>query len=212
MDWCLNSDLAAVTGRIRACRICRDAPRGARLPHEPRPVLRVSSSARLLIASQAPGVRVHLSGLPFDDASGDRLRQWMDVSREVFYDETRIAIAPMGFCFPGHTAQKGDLPPRSECRAAWHDELFRALPKIECILAIGRYAQDYHFARLGAALPKSARVDEIVRSPPEFSGESPKIIALPHPSWRNSGWLKQNLWFETEVLPKLRESVAKLIG
>jgi uracil-DNA glycosylase len=212
MDRCLNSDLAAVTGRIRACRICRDAPRGARLPHEPRPVLRVSSSARLLIASQAPGVRVHLSGLPFDDASGDRLRQWMDVSREVFYDETRIAIAPMGFCFPGHTAQKGDLPPRVECRVAWHDELFRALPKIECILAIGRYAQDYHFARLGRPLPKGDRLDATVRRAAEFPGESPKIIALPHPSWRNSGWLKQNRWFETEVLPKLRESVAKLIG
>ncbi|MGO9674510.1 MAG: uracil-DNA glycosylase family protein [Methylocella sp.] len=201
-----------MTARIRACRICRDAPNGPRLSHEPRPVLRVSSSARLLLASQAPGVRVHLSGLPFDDASGDRLRQWMDVSREVFYDETRIAIAPMGFCFPGHTAQKGDLPPRGECRAAWHDELFRALPQIECVLAIGRYAQDYHFARLGRPLPKGLRLDEIVRRWAEISGKTPQIIALPHPSWRNSGWLKRNPWFETEVLPMLRDFVAKAIG
>jgi uracil-DNA glycosylase len=204
--------LAAVTARIRACRICRDAPSGPRLPHEPRPVLRVSPSARLLLASQAPGVRVHLSGLPFDDASGDRLRQWMCVSREVFYDEARVAIAPMGFCFPGHTAQKGDLPPRGECRAAWHDELFRALPQIECVLAIGRYAQDYHFARLGRPLPKGLRLDEIVRRRTEIPGETPKIISLPHPSWRNSGWLKQNPWFEEEVLPILRETIAKLIG
>jgi uracil-DNA glycosylase len=204
--------LAAVTARIRACRICRDAPSGPRLPHEPRPVLRVSPSARLLLASQAPGVRVHLSGLPFDDASGDRLRQWMGVTREVFYDEARIAIAPMGFCFPGHTAQKGDLPPRGECRAAWHDELFRALPQIECVLAIGRYAQDYHFARLGRPLPKGLRLDEIVRRRAEIPGEAPQIVALPHPSWRNSGWLKQNPWFEAEVLPILRATIAKLIG
>jgi uracil-DNA glycosylase len=208
----LDSDLEAVTERIRACRLCLDAPRGLRLPHEPRPVLKVSRSARLLIASQAPGVRVHLSGLPFNDASGDRLRQWMNVSRAVFYDETRIAITPMGFCFPGHTAGKGDLPPRPECRGAWHDELFRALPQVECILAIGRYAQDYHFARLGRPLPKAAKLDEIVRRWREFAGEKPKIIPLPHPSWRNSGWLKRNSWFETDVLSALRADVAAMTG
>jgi uracil-DNA glycosylase len=211
----LTSDaaaLAAMTARIRACRVCRDAPACPKLPHEPRPVLRASASARLMVAGQAPGVRVHLSGLPFDDASGDRLRQWMGVTREIFYDEARIAIAPMGFCFPGHTAQKGDLPPRAECRAAWHDELFRALPQIECVLAIGRYAQDYHFARLGRPLPKGLRLDEVVRRRAEISSGTPHILALPHPSWRNSGWLKQNPWFETEVLPVLRETVAKSIG
>jgi uracil-DNA glycosylase len=200
-----------MTARIRSCRICRDAPAGPKLPHEPRPVLRVSASARLMVAGQAPGVRVHLSGLPFDDASGDRLRQWMGVTREIFFDETRVAIAPMGFCFPGHTAQKGDLPPRAECRVAWHDDLFRALSHIDCVLAIGRYAQDYHFARLGRPLPKGLRLDEIVRRRAETPGRTPQIIALPHPSWRNSGWLKQNPWFETEVLPVLRETVAKSI-
>ena len=212
MDWCLSSDLAALTARIRACRICRDAPSGPKLPHEPRPVLRVSPTARLLIAGQAPGVRVHASGLPFDDASGDRLRHWMNVSREIFYDETRIAIAPMGFCFPGHTATKGDLPPRVECRAAWHDELFRALPQIECVLAIGRYAQEYHFTRLGRPFPKGERLEATVRRSTQFPGENPKIIALPHPSWRNSGWLKQNPWFEAETVLLLREAVANLIG
>ncbi|MEJ0092556.1 MAG: uracil-DNA glycosylase family protein [Methylocella sp.] len=181
------------------------------LPHEPRPVLRVSSTARLLVAGQAPGIRVHLSGLPFNDPSGDRLRQWMNVSREVFYDESRVAIAPMGFCFPGHTADKGDLPPRPECRATWHDELFTALPGIECILAIGRFAQDYHFARLGRPLPKGLRLEEVVRRWRELSGSSPKIIALPHPSWRNSGWIKRNPWFESEVVPMLRDEVARLI-
>ncbi|WPP06496.1 uracil-DNA glycosylase family protein [Methylocella tundrae] len=205
------ADLADVAARIRACRLCRDAPRGASLPHEPRPVLRISSTARLLIAGQAPGVRVHASGLPFNDPSGDRLRQWMNVSRDVFYDERKIAIAPMGFCFPGHTPDKGDLPPRPECRANWHDELFHAMPQIECILAIGRYAQDYHFSRLGRPLPKGALLHELVRRWAEFSGGHPKIIALPHPSWRNSGWLKRNPWFEAEVLPALREEVARMI-
>jgi uracil-DNA glycosylase len=206
-----SGGLAALAERIRACRLCVEAPIKRPLPHEPRPVLRVSSTARLLVASQAPGIRVHLSGLPFNDPSGDRLRQWMNVSREVFYDERRIAIAPMGFCFPGHTKDKGDLPPRSECRGAWHNELFGALPGIECILAIGRFAQDYHFARLGRPLPKGLRLDEIVRSR-EFAGSAPKIIALPHPSWRNSGWIKRNPWFEAEVLPMLRDEVARLVS
>src|SRR3984893_15773906 len=190
------SKLAALAGHIRGCPICVETPLGAPLPHEPRPVLRLSSTARLLIASQAPGMRVHVSGLSFNDASGDRLRQWMSVSREAFYDETKIAIVPMGFCFPGHDVNKGDLPPRRECRETWHDELFPILPQIECILAIGRFAQDYHFTRAGRPLPKVRKVDDIVRRWPEFVGERPKIIALPHPSWRNSGWIKRNPWFE----------------
>jgi uracil-DNA glycosylase len=206
------SKLTALAGRIRACRICVERPLGAPLPHEPRPVLRVSSTARLLVASQAPGVRVHLTGLPFNDASGDRLRQWMNVSREVFYDEARIAIAPMGFCFPGHDKSKGDLPPRPECRATWHDQLFSAMPQIECILAIGRFAQEYHFARVGRSLPKRLTVDETVRCWREFAGEAPKIIALPHPSWRNNAWIKRNPWFEQDLLPALRAEVARVIS
>lgn len=209
----VDCGLDALIDRIRACRICVEAPgKLPPLPHEPRPILRVSSTARLLVASQAPGIRVHLTGLPFNDASGDRLRQWMNVSRDVFYDELRVAIAPMGFCFPGHTADKSDLPPRSECRAAWHDELFDALPRIECILAIGRFAQDYHFERLKHPLPKGLRLGEIVSRWREFAGSRPKIIALPHPSWRNSGWIKRNPWFEAEVVPMLRDEVARLVG
>jgi uracil-DNA glycosylase len=202
--------LDAVSTRIRACRLCRDTPHPGRLPHEPRPVFRVSATARLLLASQAPGLRVHDTGLPFNDPSGDRLRQWMGVDRDTFYDEARIAIVPMGFCFPGYSELKADLPPRRECRAAWHDELFAHLPQIESILAIGRYAQDYHFARVGRPLPKGAGVDEIVRRWRDFQGGSPRIFALPHPSWRNSGWLKRNPWFEAEVLPVVRAEVARL--
>jgi uracil-DNA glycosylase len=207
-----TSRLAALAGHIRACRICVETPRGAPLKHEPRPVFRLSSTARLLIASQAPGMKVHVSGLPFNDASGDRLRQWMNVSREAFYDEARIAIVPMGFCFPGHDANKGDLPPRRECRETWHDELFSLLPQIECVLAIGHFAQDYHFRRAGRPLPKVLKIDDIVRRWREFAGERPKVIALPHPSWRNNGWIKRNPWFEQEVLPALRAEVVRAIS
>jgi uracil-DNA glycosylase len=202
--------LDALTARIRACRLCRDTPDAARLPQEPRPVFRISATARLLVASQAPGLRAHETGLPFNDPSGDRLRQWMGVGRDTFYDQSKIAIVPMGFCFPGYNELKADLPPRRECRAMWHDQLFAHLPQIETILAIGRYAQDYHFARLGRALPKSAGVDAIVRRWREFEGERPRVFALPHPSWRNSGWLKRNPWFEAEVLPVVRAEVARL--
>ncbi len=203
------SDLDRLAGEIRTCRICRDRPLGAPLPHEPRPVLRVSTTARLLIASQAPGLRVHRSGLPFDDASGDRLRAWMGVDRETFYDERRICIVPMGFCFPGYDAAGGDLPPRRECRAEWHDGLFALLPRIEAVLAIGGYAHRYHFARLGRPLRRDAKVDEIVRQWRDFRDWKPRLFPLPHPSWRNTGWLKRNPWFEADVLPDLRAVVVR---
>jgi uracil-DNA glycosylase len=204
-----TSELDAWTARIRACRICVERPIGPPLPHAPRPVLRVSSTARLLIASQAPGLRVHKSGLPFDDASGDRLRSWLGIDRDTFYDTSRVCIAPMGFCFPGYDAKGGDLPPRGECAAAWHDRLFQLMPQVEAVLAIGGYAHRYHFARLGRSLPRGAKVDEIVRRWREFEHSTPRLFPLPHPSWRNTGWLKQNPWFETELLPDLRATVAK---
>ena len=200
-------DLERLTADIRACRICRDAPLGAPLAHEPRPVLRVSNSARLLIAGQAPGVRVHASGLPFDDPSGDRLRDWLGVDHATFYDDQRIAIVPMGFCFPGGDGAGGDLPPRRECAGAWHDRLFALMPQIEVVLAIGGYAHRYHFARLGKDLPRNARVDDIVRRWREFETSRPRLFPLPHPSWRNSGWLKRNPWFAAELLPDLRAIV-----
>lgn len=197
--------LDALAARIRACVHCADT-----LPHPPRPVLRVSKTARLLVASQAPGNLVNQTGIPFNDPSGERLRDWMGVDRDTFYDVSRIAIVPMGFCFPGNDAAGGDLPPRPECRTLWHDALFAAMPRIETVLAIGRYAQDYHFRRLGHALGKGASVSETVARWREFQGATPLIFPLPHPSWRNTGWLKKNPWFEAEILPVLRAEVARL--
>ncbi len=199
--------------RIRACRVCIDSPRRLPLPHAPRPVLRVGKGARILLASQAPGTRVHLSGLPFTDASGDRLREWLGVDKETFYDVGRIAIAPMGFCFPGQDGKGGDLPPRPECVATWHDRLFAALPDFELVLVIGAPAQNYHLRRLGLErfLPLSltARV-ESWRAIWE-ARSAPRLLPLPHPSWRNSGWLKRHPWFATELLPVLRQEVARLV-
>ncbi len=208
-----SAGLEAYVQAIRACRLCVEAPLGAPLPHGPRPVLRVSSTATLLVAGQAPGVRVHASGLPFDDPSGDRLRLWMGIDRAQFYDQTRIAIAPMGFCFPGHDAKGGDLPPRRECRARWHDGLFALAPGIDTILAVGRPAQNYHCARLGRPLPKKLGLDQVIRrlAVAVETETWPRIIALPHPSWRNSGWLKRNPWFEAEIVPLVRAQVTEAL-
>ena len=136
----------------------------------------------------------------------------MGIDRPAFYDERNVLIGPMGFCFPGHTADKGDLPPRRECAQEWHDGLFGLMPQVELILAIGRYAQLYHFRRLGRPLPPQMKLEDLVRAWHDHAGDSPRVIALPHPSWRNSGWLKKNPWFETDVLPALRREVAVLLA
>ena len=207
------ADLATLAADIRACRVCRDAPfAGPTLPQEPRPILRVDPRAKVLIASQAPGIRAHNGDKPFLDPSGDRLRDWLGLDHERFYDGSKILIAPMGFCFPGHTADKGDLPPRRECAGLWHDRLFAAMPQVELVLAIGRYAQLYHFRRLGRPLPAGIKLDKLVREWRAYAGSDPTIFALPHPSWRNSGWLKKNPWFEADVLPALRASVTAALG
>jgi len=206
------SDFDALLAAIRACRLCAEAPEGPPLPHAPRPVLQVSATARLLVAGQAPGVRVHETGVPFNDPSGDRLRGWMGIDRDAFYDASRIAVVPMGFCFPGQDAAGGDLPPRRECRRRWHDELFAVTPPFETVLAVGRYAQDYHLARIGRPQPKSARLGDIVAQWRAFADARPKIFPLPHPSWRNTAWLKRHPWFETELLPELRAEVGRLLA
>jgi uracil-DNA glycosylase len=187
--------LDALLAEIRACHACRDLPLG------PRPILRGKSSARLLIASQAPSPRVHVSGLPFDDPSGDRLRNWLGVDRATFYDESRIAIIPMGFCYPGRDDKGGDLPPRKECAKLWRTRLFEALPDFDLTLTIGHYAQAWH---LGKKMPMT----ETVR---DYRAYLPKFFPLPHPSWRNTGWLKRNPWFEAQALPELRARVAGLL-
>ena len=170
--------------------------------------MQLSARARLLIAGQAPGTRVHASGLPFDDASGDRLRDWLGLGRAEFYDAARVAIVPMGFCFPGQDAKGGDLPPRRECRAAWHDRIFATMPQLSVLVLIGAYAQDYHLRRLGLEGLRRGSLTETVANWRAFAAlRAPQVFVLPHPSWRNTGWLKKNPWFGANVLPLLRAAV-----
>ncbi|SCX27851.1 Uracil DNA glycosylase superfamily protein [Agrobacterium sp. DSM 25558] len=195
---------------IARCRICRDAPRKGevdRLPHEPRPVAVISGTARILIAGQAPGLRVHESGLPFNDASGNRLRDWLNLDRETFYDADKFAIMPMGFCFPGYDAKGSDLPPRAECAPRWRESVMQVMPQIELVLAIGQYAQSWH---LGVRRMKT--MTETVQNwrSYRYTNHGISILPLPHPSWRNSAWLKKNPWFEENLLPVLRQDVERL--
>ena len=203
-----SAELESVLAAIRACRHCAETPQGKPLPHEPRPVLRASRTARLAVCSQAPGTKVHQSGTPFTDASGDRLRDWMGVTPQEFYDEARVAIVPMGFCFPGQDDKGADLPPRKECARLWHERLFAALPQIELLLAVGSYAQNFHLrAAAGASLQETmlAWRKHLKRT------TRPRVLPLPHPSWRNNAWLRDNPWFEAELLPVLRREVQHLL-
>ncbi|MBC8014050.1 MAG: uracil-DNA glycosylase family protein [Methyloceanibacter sp.] len=202
------AELESVLAAIRACRHCVEAPQGKPLPHEPRPVLRVSPTARLAVCSQAPGTKVHASGTPFTDRSGDRLRDWMGVTPQEFYDEARIAIVPMGFCFPGQDANGGDLPPRRECAKLWHRKLFATLPQLEFVLAVGSYAQDWHLGEgAGTTLQETMLGwrEDLTRK------RRPRLLPLPHPSWRNNAWLRNNPWFERELLPVLRREARRLL-
>ncbi len=206
-----EENVEALSAAIAACRICRDAPAKGdafRLPHEPRPVAVLSQTAKILIAGQAPGLRVHESGLPFNDASGNRLRDWLGVSREEFYDPANFAILPMGFCFPGYDSKGSDLPPRRECAPLWRTRALKSMPQVDFVIAIGQYAQGWH---LGPRRKKG--MTETVANWREyfFANQAPRVLPLPHPSWRNTGWLRKNPWFEQDVLPVLREHVDSLI-
>lgn len=198
--------------RVRDCRICLEQPSGRPLPHPPRPVVRAEATARLCIAGQAPGTRVHASGVPFTDPSGDRLREWMNVDAKTFYDSSRIAVIPMGFCFPGLDKSGGDLPPRRECARTWHDAIYARMAELRVILAIGAYAQRYHLGDLakGGVTATVGSWREIVSRTGRAPG--PVVFPLPHPSWRNNAWLKRNGWFEAELLPVLRDAVADAIA
>lgn len=200
----MADQLSALLQDIRVCRLCIDSPRDPPLPHEPRPVIRAQATARIAICGQAPGTRVHASGIPFNDPSGDRLRDWMGVTSEEFYDDTRIAIVPMGFCFPGLDAKGGDKPPRRECAPHWRPKVFEHLPRIELMLLVGLHAQRWHLR--DAAKPG---LTETVASWREMASRpgSPLRIPLPHPSWRNNAWIKKHPWFEAELLPFVRQSV-----
>ncbi|MBB3949524.1 uracil-DNA glycosylase family protein [Aureimonas jatrophae] len=184
---------------------------GEALEPEPNPILVLSATARICIAGQAPGVRADRSGVPFSDPSGDRLRDWMGIGPEVFYDASRIAIVPMGFCFPGLDRHGGDRPPRRECRLTWHDQVFQSLDSLELVLMVGGYAQTWHARRAGVGLP-SGGVGPAVSAwrNAAFRDATPQLLPLPHPSWRNNAWLKRNPWFERELLPDLRTRVAQL--
>jgi len=180
----------------RACRVC-----ACHLPHAPRPVLRAASSARVLIVGQAPGRLVHDSGLPWDDPSGERLRAWLAMSRERFYDASRIAIVPMGLCYPG-TVGGSDLPPRPECAPLWQARVRAALPRVGLTLLIGAYAQEFHLG--------SRRRGTLTETVHEFESFLPEFLPLPHPSWRNTAWLARHPWFERVVVPRLRAEVGAL--
>jgi uracil-DNA glycosylase len=191
--------LDAVFAEVRACTVC-----AAFLPLGPRPIVRGKASARLLITSQAPGTKVHETGLSFNDRSGDRLRQWLGIDRDTFYDESRVAIMGMGFCYPGRDAKGGDLPPRPECAPLWHERVLAVLPKVELTLLVGSYAIDYYIGTHA----KKRMVDTIAA----WREYGPRYLPLPHPSWRTVLFERKNLWFEADLLPALRRHVKKLIA
>jgi uracil-DNA glycosylase len=191
-----ESALEELLADVRACRIC-----SAVLPFGPRPVLQVSSAARLLIASQAPGRKVHETGIPFMDASGDRLRAWLGVSKEQFYNPAQVAILPMGLCYPGRSGSGGDAPPRPECAPVWRERLLDAMPTLRLTLLVGTYAQTY---ALGPG-----RMTARVRN---FRDYLPDYFPLPHPSWRSGIWEGENPWFHKDVLPILRREVADVLA
>jgi len=188
----------ALLAEVRACRAC-----AVHLPLGPRPVVQAGASARLLLVGQAPSLTVHKTGVPWDDKSGEQLRRWLGVDRAVFYDPARIALMPMGYCYPGR-GTSGDLPPRRECAALWHGKLLAQMPHIELTLLIGQYAQR-HF------LGKTARAN-VTDTVEAFADYAPRFIPLPHPSPRNTGWFKHHPWFESDVLPALRERVRMALG
>jgi uracil-DNA glycosylase len=191
--------LDAVLSDIAACRAC-----AGELPHEPRPVVRVFPETRLLICGQAPGRRVHESGLPFDDRSGDRLRDWLGIDRDTFYGDRRIGVAGMAFCFPGTSPKGGDYPPPKRCAELWQPRLLEALPQVELTLLVGSYAQRWKLPEAG----DRAMTDTVAG----WRAYLPRTIPLPHPSWRNTGWLKRNPWFEDEVVLCLRLRVAEVLA
>ena len=191
----MTENLSTLLDEIRGCTHC-----AAHLPLGPRPVVRAAPTARLMIVGQAPGTRVHESGIPFNDRSGDRLRDWLQMPPEIFYDETRVAIVPIGFCYPGVNPRGGDLPPRPECAPLWHPRLMPHLGELQLTLLVGQYAQARYLGKR-----RARNLTETVRA---WADYLPDYLPLPHPSWRTAGWQKKNLWFDAELLPELR----RLIG
>jgi uracil-DNA glycosylase len=191
--------LARVVAEARACRLCEKE-----LPLGPRPVLQVAAQATVLLVGQAPGTKVHASGLPFDDASGDRLREWMGIDRAAFYGNPRLAILPSGLCYPGRDARGGDRPPMKICAPTWHPRIRPLLPHVAMTLLVGSYAQVFYLGQ--------RRKDSLTATVRAWREYLPEYLPLPHPSWRNTGWLKRNSWFEHEVAPELRRRLRTLLA
>lgn len=191
----MGEALASLCNEIAACRVC-----AAHLPAGPRPVVQLGATARLLIIGQAPGSKVHASGIPWEDASGARLQAWLGIDAATFYDANQIAMMPMGFCYPGAVSGAGDLPPRPECAPLWHERVRAALPDIHLTILIGQYAQQRYLASA-----RRTTLTETVRAAADFL---PSFMPLPHPSWRSTGWMRRNPWFEAEILPTLQTAVA----
>lgn len=190
--------LVALLEEVGACTRCAEY-----LPLGPRPIAKMKSSARLMIIGQAPGTKVHETGIPWNDPSGDRLRDWLQVDRDTFYDDGRIAIMPMGFCYPGRNPKGGDMPPRPECAPAWHDRLLAHLPNLELTLLVGMHAQKRYLDSKAGTMTQAVR---------DFQSHLESgYFPLPHPSWRTVGWQKRNPWFETEIVPQLQARVAPLL-
>lgn len=193
-----------LVSEIRGCRICATRFAATRTAHAPRPVLWLSSSAPILVAGQAPGAKVHASGVPFDDASGDRLRDWLGVDRATFYDRALFGVLPMAFCFPGYDAKGSDLPPPPVCAATWRARVLAEMPGVRLTLLVGGHAQRWHL--------RAAARDGVTATVANWRAFGPAILPLPHPSWRNTAWLRRNPWFTEELLPELRARVSRLIG
>lgn len=192
-----TNDWRSLLNDVRECTLCAE-----HLPLGPRPVIQFNPDARILVAAQAPGKRVHETGLPFNDPSGDRLRDWMGIDRDTFYDPQQLAIIPMGFCYPG-TGRSGDMPPRPECAQTWHHHLLARLPNLELTLVIGQYAHAYHLGKSRETLTQRVA---------NWREYWPQKLPMPHPSPRNNLWLRRNSWFETEVIPVLRGRVSDILG
>ena len=200
----MDYGLSDLKKRLGACDLCTARFAATATGHRPRPVVWFESTARLLVAGQAPGRQVHEIGIPFKDRSGDRLRNWMGVDESTFYDTSRVAIVPMAFCFPGYTASGSDLPPPTVCAETWRARVLDRLPTVRLTLLVGSHAQAWHLG-----LPQNAKVTDTVR---DWQSRLPDAFPLPHPSWRNTGWLNSNPWFETDLLPELKSRVQEALA
>jgi uracil-DNA glycosylase len=196
----MTTELNSIGADIARCTLCAGRFALTRTGHRPHPVFWATEGAKILIAGQAPGMRVHKSGIPFDDPSGDRLRAWTGLDRPMFYDRSRVAILPMGFCFPGYDAKGADLPPPKICAETWRAQVLQALGPMPLTLLVGAYAQSWHLGQMGVTQRVAAWRDH-----------APRVFPLPHPSWRNTGWIKRNLWFEADLLPALKRRVREVL-